>query len=334
MTAHPRISALEPRHAVPGGRIALRGGPFALATDALPVVRIGSAVAPLSFGDRDVLKCFVPNGMGPGAQPVRVEANPGETAFLEVAEIVATGLHAVDNPAVGPDGAVYVTCSGGRGQQTPVSVYRVTPDGRREIFATGIANATSLAFDAAGRLHVSSRFEGTVSRVEPDGRLEVVASDLGVACGLAFASDGTLFVGDRSGTVFVVEPGGDARPLAELPPSIAAFHLALASDGESLFVSAPTLSTRDVVYRVGRDGSVAVACGGLGRPQGLALDAAGRLHIVEALAAVCGVHRLEADGSTHVVVSAPSLVGLAFDPAGGLWLTSADTLYRFRTFDA
>jgi hypothetical protein len=33
-------------------------------------------------------------------------------------------------------------------------------------------------------------------------------------------------------------------------------------------------------------------------------------------------------------VSAASLVGLAFDRAGGLWLTSADTLYRFHTFDA
>lgn len=319
---------------MPGGRVALRGGPFIVAADSRPVVRVGAAVASLSFAERDTLKYVVPAEAGAGRQPVRVDEVAGETAFLEVAEVVATGVHAVDNPAVDAEGAAYVTCSGSRGQQTPVSVYRVTDGGRREIFATGIANATSLAFDPAGRLHVSSRFEGTVSRIEPDGRLEVVATDLGVACGLAFASDGTLFVGDRSGTVFVIEPGRDPRPLAELPASVAAFHLALARDEQSLFVSAPTLSTSDAVYRVGLDGSVATVCQGLGRPQGLAVDGAGRLHVVEALAGACGVHRVEPDGTTRVVVSAPSLVGLAFDRAGSLWLTSGDTLYRLRTFDA
>jgi hypothetical protein len=34
------------------------------------------------------------------------------------------------------------------------------------------------------------------------------------------------------------------------------------------------------------------------------------------------------------VVAASSLVGLAFDDAGGLWLTSNDTLYRFAVFEA
>ncbi len=334
MTTTPRLSALEPRHALPGGRIALRGGPFPVSADRLPVVRVGGAVAPVSFAEPDTLKWLVPATAGAGRQPIRVDAVPGETAFLEIGEVVTTGIHAVDGPAIGADGAVYVTCSGSRGQQTPVSVYRVTGDGRREIFASGIQNATSLAVDPRGRLHVSSRFEGTVSRVEADGRVEVVATDLGVACGLAFASDGTLFVGDRSGTIFVIAPGGDPRPLAELPPSVAAFHLALSHDERALFVSAPTLSTSDVVHRVGLDGAVSVACRGLGRPQGLAVDRAGRLHVVEALAGACGLHRVGDDGRTRLVVAAASLVGAAFDASGGLWLTAADTLYRFPTFDA
>lgn len=333
MTAVPRIAALDPRYAVAGGRVVLRGGPFEVSPQRRPVVRVGSRLAPLSFAQRDTLACLVPPDAEAGTQPVRVDVAPGETAFLEVAEVVATGVHAVDNPAVGPDGAVYVTCSGSRGQQTPVSVYRCTVDGRREVYVSGVANATALAFDPQGRLHVSSRFDGTVSRIGQAGRAEVVASDLGVACGLAFAPDGTLLVGDRTGTVFVVAPGEDPRALATLPSSIAAFHLALAPDGRALYVSGPTLSTSDVVYRVGLDGSVEVACRGFGRPQGLAVDRLGRLHVVDALAGACGVYRVE-DGVPRLVVAASSLVGLAFDDAGGLWLTSNDTLYRFAVFEA
>lgn len=314
--------------------MALRGGPFDISPGSLPSVKVGSLPATLSFAETDTLICRLPEDLPSGPQPVRLDVAPGATAFLEIAHVVATGIHAVDNPAIAPDGTAYVTCSGSRGQQTPVSVYRCTPDGRREVFASGVANATGLAFDPRGRLHVSSRFDGTVSRIDEGGRAEVVASDLGVACGLAFAPDGTLFVGDRTGTVLRVDPGEDPRPLATLPSSVAAFHLAVAPDQASLYVAGPTLSTRDAVYRVGFDGSVEVSCRGLGRPQGLAVDRLGRLHVVDALAGSCGVYRLEPGGALRLLVTAASLVGLAFGPGGGLWLTSSDTLYCFPTFDA
>ncbi len=334
MTAAPRLTALEPRFALPGGRVTLRGGPFDVRPDALPVVRIGAVVAPLSFARHDTLTCRVPLAAGSGRLPVRVDGIAGETAFLDVAEIVVPGIHAVDSPALDAEGHVYVTCSGSRGQQTPVSIYRCTADGRREILASGIANATSLAFDPRGRLHVTSRFDGTVSRVDANGRVEVVATDLGVACGLVFTSDATMFVGDRSGTVFRVAAGEDPRPLAELPPSVAAFHLTLDAGERALFVTGPTLSSTDVVYRVGLDGGVEQFAGGFGRPQGVAVDRFGRLHVVEALAGHCGVHRVDSDGGRRPVVAAAGLVGLAFGRDGDLWLTSSDTLYRLSGFDA
>ena len=43
---------------------------------------------------------------------------------------------------------------------------------------------TSMTFDAAGQLFVSSRFEGSIYRVSADGTHEAYASDLGIACGL------------------------------------------------------------------------------------------------------------------------------------------------------
>src|SRR5436190_1110036 len=185
----------------------------------------------------------------------RHSSAPSETPFIDVAAPFATGLHQVDNPVFDRDGNLYVTYSGTRGEQVPVSIFRVRPNGTRESFSSGIVNPTSMAFDPAGHLYVSSRFEGTVYRVAQDGSVEVFANDLGVPCGLAFAADGTLYVGDRSGTIFRVDPSGQATTFAALAASVAAFHLAFGPD-ETLYVTGPTLSSYYSLYRVDRRGGV------------------------------------------------------------------------------
>ena len=152
------------------------------------------------------------------------------------------------------DGNLYVTYSGTRGDHAPVSIFRVGSDGSREPFASGIPNATSMAFDPLGQLYVSSRFEGRVYRVSSKGEPEVAATELGVASGIAFDADGTLFVGDRSGTIFRVDAAGSTVVHASLPPSIAAYHLAHGPDG-CLYVTAPTLAPADVVYRIDPSGN-------------------------------------------------------------------------------
>ena len=154
-------------------------------------------------------------------------------------------------------------------------------------------------------------------------------SDLGVACGLAFAPDGTLFVGDRTGTIFRVDKGGHALAFAMLPSSVAAFHLALGADG-FLFVTGPTLSTYDAVYRIAPDGETSVLSQAFGRPQGLAIGPDNSLFVVEALAGSSGLYRLPvpAGGTPTLVLSGPGLVGVAFDRQGGGVVCSNDTAYR------
>jgi sugar lactone lactonase YvrE len=221
-----------------------------------------------------------------------------------------------------------VTFSGARGQRVPVSVFRVPPDGAPEALAAGIVNATSLAFDPFGDLCVTSRFEGTVYRVKIDGTVEKVASDLGVACGLAFLPDGTMYVGDRGGTLFRVNAAGRVIPFATLPPSIAAFHLAIGRD-EEVYVSGPTLSTCDVIHRVDHRGEVSVFAEGFGRPQGLAVDAEGMLYAAEALAGASGIYRVPPGGRRELVVSGDGVIGLALHPARGVAVSSSDTIYLF-----
>ena len=324
----PRIAALRPLLATEGGRFWLEGGPFAVEGASLPSVTVGQQPARVVFASRTAVAALVPADLGGGPTPVHIAEVPGETAFLQIGQRIATGLHQVDSPAIDDDGHVYLTYSGRRGQQAPVSVYRVAPGGAREIFARGLTNPTSLALDPEGRLYVTSRFDGTVTRFDRDGRSETLATDLGVACGIVVTPDGTLIVGDRGGTLFRVRPDGGTSTLATLPASMAAFHLALAPSGD-LFVTAPTLSPRDAVYRIDPAGTVSVVTRAFGRPQGLAFDPQGRLHVVEALAGASGLYRLDTDGTVHLVVAGAGLVGAAFDRRGTLVVASADAAYLF-----
>ena len=326
MTA--RLTAIQPHWAVEGGRITIQGSDFPIDHPQLPEVRIGDAPARAVYASSSTISVLVPTGLDGGRTSVRVEGVPGETGLVEVGSILAAGLHQVDNPVFDRQGNLYVTYSGTRGQEVPVSIFRVSPSGRRESFVSGVVNPTSMTFDSFGNLYVSSRFEGVVYRVRADGTPEIFASDLGLACGLAFGRDDVLYVGDRSGTVLAVHPGGKARTIATLPSSVAAFHLAIGPD-EAVYVTAPTLGPYDHVYRIDpANGKTDRVYSGFGRPQGLAFDAQGALYVVEALAGWSGLYRLRNGGSPELVVAGPSLVGVAFDPQGGLVIASNDTAYR------
>jgi sugar lactone lactonase YvrE len=320
------ISSVTPLRAIEGGRVAVEGSGFW--TDELPSITVGDQPTRALFASSSKIVVAIPSDLDGGPTAVRIEGVPGETIFVTVGAPWATGLHQVDNPAFDRSGNLFVTYSGSRGQEAPVSIFRVTSAGTREPFASGIVNATSMVFGPDGDLYVSSRFEGAVYRVRPDGTHEQVASDLGVACGLAFDDDGRLYVGDRSGTIFRVRDGR-ATPFATLPPSVAAFHLAMSPDGE-LFVSGPTLGSYDHVHRISRDGDVRTVPTPFGRPQGLAFSPEGKLHVIDALAGASGLYRLDdADAVPQLVVSGSALIGVAFGPNGELVVASNETVYRF-----
>ena len=325
----PRVTAVRPAWAIEGGRILIEGTDFPVDQPRLPDVQIGGVSARVVHASPSALGVIVPGGLEGGSVPIRIDGVAGETLFIEVAPPFATGLHQVDNPVFDRDGNLYVTYSGTRGQQVPVSIFKVRPNGTRETFSSGIVNATSMAMDAQGRMYVSSRFEGIVYRVSADGTFETCATDLGIACGLAFSADGTLFVGDRSGTIFRVDQAGKAEAFASLPQSVAAFHLAIAPDG-AVWVTAPTLSTYDPIYKVSPDGIVSTVDVRFGRPQGIAFDPNGHAFVIDALAGGSGLYRLPAKGSPELVLAGPNLIGIAFDSFGSVVVCSNETAFRLK----
>jgi sugar lactone lactonase YvrE len=322
------LTGLDPLRVVEGGRLWLRGSGLPVPTAHEELCTIGGVPTRAVFAAPDRMAVEIPLGLEGGRTEVKVPWLPGATLYVDIGVLLATGLHQVDNPAIDRQGRVYVTYSGSRGQQAPVSIFRVAqPGGPREPFVTGIVNATSMAFGPDDRLYVSSRFDGTVYRVFEDGRTEVVASDLGLACGLAFAPDGTLFVGDRSGTLFHIDEKGRTNTLTSLPASVAAFHLAMGPDS-ALYVTGPTLASYDRIYRVSMTGRVETVDASFGRPQGLAFDPSGVLHVVEALAGSSGVYQMRSTARA-LVIAGPRLVGVAFGPGATAVVATSESVYRF-----
>jgi len=253
---------------------------------------------------------------------------PGKPAQFVVAKKLAEGVHPVASPAFDPsDGSLFVTRSGARGEDVPVSLFRIGTEGRMEEFSSDITNPTSIAFDRSGRMFVTSRFDGTVFRVTPLKEVVVFASDLGIATGLAFNRAGEMFVGDRSGAIYRVNEIGEARPWAQMEPSVSAYHLAFGPD-DTLYVTGPTVSSFDAITRFDEDGEPTVFYRGLGRPQGLAFDSGGNLYVAASVRGRRGIVRISPDASqAEIVVAGMNLVGLAFSARGEMIVATNEAVY-------
>jgi len=317
---------VKPAAALPGGEVAIAGTGFGVRNHTRPQVQFGAAEGSLVMAADDLLIARVPEGAEGGA--VRVKMGSVESAPFPIAlgVQVADNLHPVANPAVDRDGNIYVTFSGQRGQKVPVSLYRITLNHMVKPFLTELMNPTGLAVDRDNNLFVSCRNDGTIHRVSPDGRSMQWIEGMGIATGLAFDKTGSLYVGDRSGTIFKISPDREIFVFATLEPSMAAYHLAFSPGGE-LFVTGPTTSSFDRVYRISPAGEVAVFYRGLGRPQGLAFDRRGNLYIAASLAGKRGVVRLTPKADADLVLGGSNIVGLALLPSHRALITTNNALY-------
>lgn len=321
----PQITNVTPEAAIPGGELQIRGAGLARAER--PHVRIGDVEAPIVIGSDSYVIVRVPEGASAGELIVEAGKQSSRVWNCGIGIQVAENLYPVGNPAVDRAGNIYVTFSGSRGQKTPVSVYKIDLNYNTKPFVTDVMNATGLAFDKSGTLYISSRHDGIVYQVTPGGNASVYVEGMGIATGLAFDAEENLYVGDRSGTIFKISRSRQIYVFATLEPSIAAYHLAFGNDGY-LYVTGPTTSSFDSVFRVSSHGEVDTYYRGLGRPQGVAFDAEGRLYVAASLGGRRGVVRFDQKAQPELFLSGPAIVGLAFTPSRALLVTTNNALFR------
>ena len=323
----PRVDGISPAASLPQGEIQLSGANLGPNGSGLPVVLVDGQLSHVLMSRPDRIALRVPEDVSTGLVSVRNNSHTSNTVSLSVAHQLSDGLHPVTSPAVSRSGMIYATISGPRGKQTPVSVVRVSPDGRGTPFVTGILNATGLAFNPAGELFITSRAEGNVYRVDAAGEPALYAEGMGVATGAAFDMEGNLFVGDRSGTIFKINPERQIFVYATLEPSVAAYHLAVDRSG-NLFVTGPSLSSNDAIWMVDPHGDASVWYRGLGRPQGLALDKSGDIYVAACLHGRRGLVRVTKTGEASLVVAGNNLVGVAFSPLGTTILATNEAVFE------
>jgi sugar lactone lactonase YvrE len=325
-----KLLHIDPAHAIPGGEVTIDCENLDTSDPTLCAVWFDGERAPIvALSPRRVL-AIVPELKQAGPIEVAIESGGARsnTASLNVGRKLAEDLHPVANPAFDPDdGSLFVTRSGARGEQLPVTLFRIPPDGEISEFSGDITNPTGIAFDNSGQMFVTSRFDGTVYRITPFKEAVPFVRNLGVATGIAFSQSDTMYVGDRAGTIFKVNGIGEESAWVQLEPSVSAFHLAVGPD-DALYVAGPTVASFDSIMQINTDGEVAVFYKGLGRPQGMAFDSEGNLLVAASLRGRRGIVRISPDGKrAEMFLAGMNLVGLAFGPTGSLAVASTDSIY-------
>ena len=327
-TSEPTIR-ISPVAGIAGGEVTIGCDSFDTSEPAKCAVWFGSEPAHIvALGSHRVV-ALVPELKQSGPVDVILES-PGRRhapVTFVVGKRIAEDLHPVTNPAFDPDdGSLFVTRSGSRGEHLPVSLFRIDPNGEVSEFSGDITNPTAIAFDKDGQMFVTSRVDGTVYRVNPFREAVAFVRNLGIATGMAFDRDGTMYVGDRTGTIYKVNAIGEEKAWVQLEPSVSAYHLAF-GPGNALYVTGPTVTSFDSVYRIDHQGEVGVFYKGLGRPQGLAFDALGNLYVAASLRGRRGIVRISADGAAELFVAGMNLVGLVLGSSGDMVVASNDSVY-------
>jgi sugar lactone lactonase YvrE len=330
MSEAGRIVRVNPARGIPGGEVVVECADF----KADPIRRCSawfdeSSAHLVGASSRRVL-AIAPEIEGGGEVDVALECEGRRTppAKFNVAARLAEDLHLVASPAFDPDdGSLYVTRSGSRGQQFPVTIFRIDKNGAISDFSGDIANPTGIAFDKSGQMFVTSRMDGSVYRVTPFKEAVEFAGNLGVATGLAFDREGRMYVGDRTGTIYRVNGIGEEKAWAQLEQSVSAYHLAFGPD-DALYVTGPTVSSFESVMRIDRDGEAGVFYKGLGRPHGLAFDREGFLYVAASLHGRRGIVRITPDGrDAEMFTAGMNVVGLAFSSTGEMVIATNEAVY-------
>ena len=322
-----RILDVIPPASIPGGEIYIRWSGEQQRSFGRPDILFRHTRAHLISASADLIVVQVPEEALSGDLWISLNGKESNKVSCEVATVLTSSLHPVANPALDLEGGLYATFSGRRGEKVAHSIFKIEPSGLVQPFVADLMNPTGIAFDSLGEMFVSSRHDGSIYKITRYGEKSIYAKGMGVATGIAFDHDGNLYVGDRTGTIFKIDKKREIFVFATLEPSVSAYHLAF-DDEQNLYVTGPTTSSYDHIYKITPNGNVSTYFTGLGRPQGIAFDAGGNLFAAASLSGRRGIVRVTRKREAGIVVAGSNLVGLAFGFHRDLYLASGNSIFK------
>lgn len=198
-----------------------------------------------------------------GVAGTPAQQGPAGARVLTVGD---TLVGAVGGVAVDGIGTIYVA-------DFAETVYKIRPDGRASVFATGLYGASGNAIDPMGNLYQSSFSGNYISKIDRHGNQEIVAEGLQGPVGIAIADGDLVVCNCRSNTLGRVSRDGEVTTFAESPllacpngitraPS-GDFYVVNFSDGKMLRVSPEGEVTEFATLPGGGNGHVTFARGSL-----------------------------------------------------------------------
>ena len=276
-------------------------------------VALWALLAATSFGALDAAAqqapAADPNAYVPVDRPVTITAIPGIVAAGGKWQVVFSSTETQDGVVGTPDGGVLVAL------QDYDVIRKFAPNGASTVHLGATHGAGALAMDNEGRLFAVQRKDPTsIAQLAPERR--VIAATLPDGKSVGRLSD---IVTDLKGGFYITGAGfyyiSPKGAVTVLFPEIQTNGIALSPDGRTLYV---TNTDHLVSLEVGADGvprnpKVFNRLDGASRPDGMAVDAAGRVYV----GCASGVHVISPQGRLLGVIPTPRRVtSLAFSGPG------------------
>src|SRR3954471_3963548 len=139
----PRIEAVSPSAALPGGEVRISGQALRPVELRRPSVKFGGIEGAVIISSDDFLVARVPAGAASGPVVVSTNGHSSNSQTVQVAGLITENLHPVTNPALDAEGNIYATFSGSRGQKVPVSIFKIDTNYDTQPFLAEIMNPTA-----------------------------------------------------------------------------------------------------------------------------------------------------------------------------------------------
>jgi sugar lactone lactonase YvrE len=240
-------------------------------------------------------------------------------------------------------GNLFVSVAFGNLSTSFSPVYEVTPAGSVSRFdQTNFFAARGLATNAQGNIVVGDAATGTIDQMtEADAVTVLFRTDLAGTISTVFDASGNLYIANQGNdTITKVTPAGAVGTFVAAGQGLTKPQ-ALAFDGQgNLYVAnsgPPTggAASEATISKVTPAGVVSTFLGpggGLGSPQGLAVDAAGNLYIANQLVPSADILKVTPAGAVSTFVQSSAhlgvATGLAFDASGNLFVAGLTSIFE------